>query len=63
MAVLPIHDIILVWIRIRGSIPVTNGSVADPLHYSGVDPDLDPRIHASRLMDPDAMPDPCCFRH
>ncbi len=37
-------------------------SVADPWHF-GVDPDpdLDPRIHASELMDPYSDPDPAIF--
>ncbi len=37
-------------------------SVAAPWHF-GVDPDPDPRIHASWLMDPDSGSGSCYVRH
>ncbi len=54
--VLRIHDI-LVWIRIRGSMPLTNGSVSVLLqllhHFSNPDPYL-------WLMDPDSVGPKTC---
>jgi hypothetical protein len=50
------------FIKFQKQIPLF--SVADPWHF-GVDPDPDPRIHASWLLDPDPDPGsgPCYFRH